>query len=141
MLRPDFRGRVHGFFIEEGVLMSVLLTVLVALVAAEHIFIMALEMFGIPSKMAARAFGLSQEQMQRQDIRTLFANQGLYNGFLAAGLIWSLLAPEPLARPLQLFFLSCVLVAAIYGAITSNKAILFKQGAPAALALLVWFLQ
>lgn len=118
--------------------MNTLLIVLVLLVAAEHVFILWLEMFAIPSALAARVFGISQAVQNQPEIRRLFANQGLYNGFLAAGLIWSVLAGPPLAAPLQLFFLTCVVVAAVYGAATANKAILWKQGGPAIAALLVW---
>ena len=117
--------------------MDTLLIVLVLLVAAEHVFILWLEMFAIPSALAARVFGISQAVQSQPEIRRLFANQGLYNGFLAAGLIWSVLAGPPLAAPLQLFFLTCVVVAAVYGAATANKAILWKQGGPAIAALLV----
>jgi putative membrane protein len=88
--------------------------------------------------LAARVFGISQAVQSQPEIRRLFANQGLYNGFLAAGLIWSVLASPPLAASLQLFFLTCVVVAAVYGAATANKAILWKQGGPAIAALLVW---
>ena len=101
-------------------------------------FILWLEMFAIPSALAARVFGISQTVQSQPEIRRLFANQGLYNGFLAAGLIWSVLASPPLAASLQLFFLTCVVVAAVYGAATANKAILWKQGGSAIAALLVW---
>ncbi|MFV2029235.1 DUF1304 domain-containing protein [Neisseria sp. S1] len=120
--------------------MEVLLQILVLLVAVEHLLIMWLEM-SLPSRRAERAFGISLEKQKQREIRTLFANQGLYNGFLAAGLIWSLLAPPELARPLQLFFLGCVLIAAIFGALTSSKKILLVQGLPALSAILVWLLQ
>jgi putative membrane protein len=121
--------------------MSLLLSILVLIVALEHLFIMWLEIT-VPSPRAARAFNISLEKLQQPEIRTLFANQGLYNGFLAAGLIWSLIwslfaAPE-LARPLQAFFLGCVISAALFGAYTSSKKILWVQGAPALLAFLVW---
>jgi putative membrane protein len=67
------------------------------------------------------------------------ANQGLYNGFLAAGLLWSLLAPQALARPLQFFFLGCVLVAGLFGAATASRKILYIQALPALVGLgLVW---
>ena len=66
----------------------------------------------------------------------LAANQGLYNGFLAAGLIWSLIAPAAYATELALFFLACVFVAGIYGGFTANKRIWLVQALPAAVALL-----
>ena len=121
--------------------MSLLLSILVLIVALEHLFIMWLEIT-VPSPRAARAFNISLEKLQQPEIRTLFANQGLYNGFLAAGLIWSLIwslfAAPDLARPLQAFYLGCVISAALYGAYTSSKKILWVQGAPALLAFLVW---
>ena len=121
--------------------MSLLLSILVLIVALEHLFIMWLEIT-VPSPRAARAFNISLEKLQQPEIqpeiRTLFANQGLYNGFLAAGLIWSLFAAPELARPLQAFFLGCVISAALFGAYTSSKKILWVQGAPALLAFLVW---
>ena len=121
--------------------MSLLLSILVLIVALEHLFIMWLEIT-LPSPRAARAFNISLEKLQQPEIRTLFANQGLYNGFLAAGLIWSLIwslfAAPDLARPLQAFFLGCVISAALFGAYTSSKKILWVQGAPALLAFLVW---
>ena len=121
--------------------MSLLLSILVLIVALEHLFIMWLEIT-VPSPRAARAFNISLEKLQQPEIRTLFANHGLYNGFLAAGLIWSLIwslfAAPDLARPLQAFFLGCVISAALFGAYTSSKKILWVQGAPALLAFLVW---
>ena len=121
--------------------MSLLLSILVLIVALEHLFIMWLEIT-VPSPRAARAFNISLEKLQQPEIRTLFANQGLYNGFLAAGLIWcliwSLFAAPDLARPLHAFFLGCVISAALFGAYTSSKKILWVQGAPALLAFLVW---
>ena len=121
--------------------MTLLLSILVLIVALEHLFIMWLEIT-LPSPRAARAFNISLEKLQQPEIRTLFANQGLYNGFLAAGLIWSLIwslfAAPDLARPLQAFFLGCVITAALFGAYTSSKKILWVQGAPALLAFLVW---
>jgi putative membrane protein len=76
---------------------------------------------------------LSAEKAQQT--RALAANQGLYNGFLAAGLAWSLVAPEGLALPLKLFFLGCVLVAGLLGAAIVSRKILFVQALPAAVAL------
>ena len=69
--------------------------------------------------------------------KSLAANQGMYNGFLAAGLVWGLFYPDPvIGRQIQLFFVICVVVAAVYGALTANKSILLKQGLPAILALI-----
>lgn len=106
--------------------------VVVGLVAVIHIYIMVLEMFLWDKPKGLRAFGQTQEQATASKV--LAANQGLYNGFLAAGLIWSLwLGAE--GNSVKLFFLSCVLIAGIYGAATANKKILFIQAIPAAIGL------
>jgi putative membrane protein len=108
---------------------------LVALVALEHLYILVLEMFLWTTPTGRRAFGTTAEFAR--STRALAANQGLYNGFLAAGLIWSLLpGAESMARALQFFFLGCVLVAAAFGAATAKRSILIVQGGPAALAML-----
>lgn len=114
--------------------MKTLSMILVGLVALEHVYIMVLEMFLWTTNKGRRAFGFTREFAEAT--RILGANQGLYNGFLAAGLLWSMLHPDPaMAYQLQLFFLGCVLVAGIYGGITAFRKILFIQGVPAALAL------
>ena len=116
-------------------MLSLIRTLLVGLVALEHIVFLYLEMFAWTTPRALRAFGTTAEFAQES--RVLAANQGLYNGFLAAGLIWSLAHPSAGAgRELQLFFLGCVLVAAIYGGLTAKRSILLIQGGPALLALL-----
>jgi putative membrane protein len=117
--------------------MSILAEVLVALVALAHIYFLVLEMFLWTKPRTRAAFGMTAEAAEQTKV--LAANQGLYNGFLAAGLIWSLCAPPPLARPIAVFFLACVLIAGLYGAFTANKRILLVQALPAALALIaVW---
>jgi putative membrane protein len=107
--------------------------VLVALVAVEHLYFLVLEMFLWTRPAGLKAFGQTREQAEAS--RVLAANQGLYNGFLAAGLIWSLLAAPALAHPLRIFFLACVIVAGIYGGLTASRKILLVQALPAALAL------
>jgi len=107
---------------------------LVAFVALEHVGFLVLEMFLFKSPAGRRIFRTTPEFAAQA--APLAANQGLYNGFLAAGLFWSLLAPEPLPGPLRLFFLACVLVAAVFGAATVSRRILLIQGFPAAVALL-----
>ena len=113
--------------------MWILAEVLVALVAFEHIYFLVLEMFLWTKPRTRKAFGMTAEMAEQTKV--LAANQGLYNGFLAAGLLWSLFAPLAYARPLALFFLGCVLVAGIYGGFTANKRIWLLQALPAALAL------
>lgn len=111
-------------------------TALVALVAMEHLYFLVLEMFLWATPKGRKTFGLTEQFAQ--DSKTLAANQGLYNGFLAAGLLWSLLQPDAaFAHQLQLFFLGCVLVAGVYGGFTVKRVILFIQGGPALLALIV----
>jgi putative membrane protein len=113
--------------------MSVIAKVLVALVALEHVYFLVLEMFLWTTPRTRAAFGMNAEQAEQTKV--LAANQGLYNGFLAAGLIWSLVAPAAYAVPLALFFLSCVLVAGLYGGATANKRIWVLQALPAVIAL------
>ena len=115
--------------------MSMIAKGLVALIAAEHVSILILEMFLWTTPRGRGAFGTTEAFAR--DTKVLAANQGLYNGFLAAGLFWSLFAPPPLGLQLALFFLGCVLVAGIYGGLTANRKILWVQAAPAAVALLV----
>ncbi|AJY76400.1 DUF1304 domain-containing protein [Paenibacillus beijingensis] len=109
-------------------------SILVGIVALEHIYILYLEMFLWTKPKGLKTFGNTQEIAEASKL--LAANQGLYNGFLAAGLIWSLFYPEPaVAKHLQLFFLICVLCAAIFGGMTAKKSILVVQGLPALIAL------
>ncbi len=115
--------------------MQTLATLLALIVAAEHFYIMYLEMCKIPSPQAARIFGLPEEFMQQKRVQVMFSNQGLYNGFLAAGIVWAqFFAPENAGAEATLLFLGFVITAALWGAVTSNKGILIKQGLPAVLA-------
>ena len=115
--------------------MSLIAVILVALVALLHVYILILEMFLWTGPRGQKAFGLTPEFAQQT--RALAANQGLYNGFLAAGLIWSLLHPQAeFAWQIALFFLACVAVAGIYGAATASRKILFIQTLPAVVAML-----
>jgi putative membrane protein len=111
--------------------------VLTAIVALEHIYILVLEMFLWTKPAGLRAFGLTAEFAEQTSV--LAANQGLYNGFLAAGLIWGLMLKEDGFR-IKVFFLSCVIIAGIFGGITAKPSILFVQAAPALIALAVTFL-
>jgi putative membrane protein len=109
-------------------------TILVGLVALEHLYILYLEMFAWTTPRVRRIFGTTAAFAEES--RALAANQGLYNGFLAAGLLWSILHPQPeVGLQLQLFFLGCVLVAAVYGGLTAKRSILAVQGGPALVAL------
>ncbi|MEM7481056.1 MAG: DUF1304 domain-containing protein [Acidobacteriota bacterium] len=114
--------------------MKILSVVLVVLVALEHLYFLYLEMFQWTSPQGRAAFGTTREQAEAS--KALAANQGLYNGFLSAGLIWGLLHPSAACGvQIQVFFLLCVVVAAIFGAATASRKILWIQGLPAALAL------
>jgi putative membrane protein len=110
-------------------------TVLVAIVAVLHVYFLILEMFLWTKPAGLKAFRMNLEKAKATS--TLAANQGLYNGFLAAGLVWSLLYPNlEVGRQIGLFFLSCVIVAAVYGAFSVSKKIFLIQGLPAILAVL-----
>jgi putative membrane protein len=112
--------------------MSVVANLLVLIVAALHIAFLILEMFLWQEPWVMQRFGMTPEQAAAS--ATLAANQGLYNGFLAAGLIWSVSARDGLR--LKVFFLTCVIMAGIFGAMTAKLSILYIQAAPAAFAML-----
>jgi putative membrane protein len=119
--------------------MNWIANLLVALVAALHVYFLVLEMFLWTKPLGLKTFRNSPEKAQESAV--LAANQGLYNGFLAAGLIWGLLQPVPgFAFQIKIFFLLCVIVAGIYGAATVSRKILYVQAAPAALALILLWL-
>ena len=110
--------------------MTLIANVLVALVALLHVYFLVLEMFLWTTPKGRKVFGTTPEYAEASKV--LAANQGLYNGFLAAGLVWGLLRGDAAT---QLFFLACVLVAGLYGAATVSRKILFVQAVPAALAI------
>jgi putative membrane protein len=113
--------------------------VLVALVAVLHLYFLVLEMFLWTKPLGLKTFRNTPEKAA--DSAVLAANQGLYNGFLAAGLIWGLVHGVPaFAFQIKIFFLLCVIVAGVYGAATVSRRILFVQAAPAALALILLWL-
>jgi putative membrane protein len=114
--------------------MSLAAQIVVALVALLHVYILVLEMFLWDTPRGRKAFGLTPEFAAASKV--LAANQGLYNGFLAAGLFWGL-SLGAAGGSVRVFFLLCVLVAGLYGAATANKRILFIQALPAALGLLL----
>ena len=113
--------------------MRVVADVLVVFVAVLHLLFLVLEMFLWTKPFGRRTFGLSRELAEAT--RGLAANQGLYNGFLAAGLIWGVIAGEA-GFAIKVFFLACVIVAGIFGAITAKRSILFIQALPGLLALI-----
>ena len=112
-------------------------SILTGLVALIHVYILVLEMFLWDTPRGRKAFGTSEAFAKESKV--LAANQGLYNGFLAAGLLWGIWLGDA-GDPVKIFFLLCVAVAGIYGAVTVGTRILLIQTVPAAVALLaVWF--
>jgi putative membrane protein len=111
--------------------MSIAASLLTGLVAGIHVYILVLEMFLWTTPAGLRTFRMTPAQAEAT--RVLAANQGLYNGFLAAGLIWGLWSGQ---AAVKVFFLACVLAAGVFGAVTANRRILWVQALPAALALL-----
>jgi putative membrane protein len=119
--------------------MTLIANILVGLVALLHIYFLVLEMFLWTKPMGLRTFSQSLEKAK--DSAVLAANQGLYNGFLAAGLIWGLLHPVAATGfQIKVFFLLCVIVAGVYGAWSVSRRILYVQAAPAAVALVLLYL-
>ena len=110
--------------------MTVVADVLIGLVAALHVWFLVLEMFLWTTPTGRRVFALDADFAEQSKV--LAANQGLYNGFLAAGLVWGLVAQD---TAVQVFFLVCVVVAGLFGAVSVNRRILLVQAFPAALAL------
>jgi putative membrane protein len=117
--------------------MSLVATALIALLALIHVYILVLEMFLWNTPKGHKAFNLTPEFAAQTQV--LAANQGLYNGFLAAGLFWGLwLGDEGFG--VKVFFLACIGIAGLYGAATATRKILFIQAVPAALGLMALFL-
>jgi putative membrane protein len=98
-----------------------------------HVYFVVLEMFLWRTPRGLRSFGTTQGFADAS--AALAANQGLYNGFLVAGLVWGLLAADPVGFQVKIFFLACVIVAGVYGAATVSRRILAVQALPAALAM------
>ena len=106
----------------------------VGAIAMLHVYILVLEMFLWTKPAGLRAFGLTPERAEASKV--LAANQGLYNGFLAAGLFWSIaLGTE--GKSVAIFFLACVIIAGVFGGLTASRKILFVQAVPALIALLL----
>lgn len=108
--------------------------ILVALVALLHLGFLVLEMFLWTSPIGRKVFGMNADKAELTKV--MAANQGLYNGFLVAGLLWGLLLGTS-GVPVMIFFLSCVIVAGVYGAATVSRKILWVQAVPAIAALAV----
>lgn len=111
--------------------MNLLANILTGIVALLHFFFLYLEMFLWDKPRGMKSFRMTEEFAKQS--KTLAMNQGLYNGFLAAGLIWGIFAGDAV----KIFFLSCVIIAGIFGAFTVSKRIFYMQAAPAILALVI----
>lgn len=118
--------------------MTIAAQIITGIVALLHIYFLVLEMFLWDKPTGLRTFGQSKEDAEKTKV--LAANQGLYNGFLAAGLIWAL-TMGPDGDSIRIFFLSCVVVAGVFGAATASGRILFVQALPAAAALVLTILK
>ena len=120
--------------------MQTFIMVLISLIAIKHLGFMYLEMFLWTKDKGRKAFGLSKEDAETTKV--LAGNQGLYNGFLSAGLVWGLVHPDiVVGHQILLFFLSCIVIAGIYGGLTAKRSILFVQGLPSLIALILLLLQ
>ena len=115
--------------------MVILANIVIAIVAILHIGFLVLEMFLWNHPIGRRTFKMTKEVSESS--ATLAANQGLYNGFLAAGLIWGLISDQ---FAVKLFFLVCVLIAGVFGGMTAKRSILYIQALPALLGLLLLYL-
>ena len=116
--------------------MTLFANIVVALVAALHVYFLVLEMVLWTTPRGLKTFGNTQSKANETAV--LAANQGLYNGFLAAGLVWGMIYPIPsFGLEIKTFFLGCVIVAGAYGAYSVSKRILYVQALPAAVALLL----
>ena len=112
--------------------MNIIANIVIAIVAILHIGFLILEMFLWTKPFGLKTFNMTKEVAESS--ATLAANQGLYNGFLAAGLFWGLLAGEV---SIKIFFLACVLIAGIYGGLTAKRSILYMQALPALIGLIL----
>ena len=121
--------------------MELLSKILIAIVAIEHLYILYMEMFAWET-LGRKTFKGALPDDLFTPTKGLAANQGLYNGFLAAGLIWSLfIADEIWSQNVALFFLGCVMVAGVYGALSASRKIFFVQALPAIIAIGVLLLK
>jgi putative membrane protein len=115
--------------------MTVLANIVIAVVAVLHVGFLLLEMFFWDHPFGRKRFGMTPEYSKTS--ASLAANQGLYNGFLAAGLVWGLISGQ---FSVKLFFLVCVIIAGIFGAFTARRSILYIQAMPALLGLILLYL-
>lgn len=120
--------------------MEILAKIFIAIVAIEHVYILYMEMFAWET-LGRKTFKGAMPDEMFTPTKAMAGNQGLYNGFLAAGLIWTFLIADPIwASNVALFFLGCVIVAGIYGSMTASKKIFVVQAVPAILGFLFVYL-
>lgn len=118
--------------------MNLVISILIGFIALEHLLFLILEMFLWTKKIGRRIFFNTKQRAE--ETKLLAANQGLYNGFLSAGLIWGLLYPDAgISKEILSFFLSCVMVAGLYGGFSVKKSIWLIQGLPALIALVLMY--
>lgn len=121
-------------------MMQLLSTILVLLVIVEHFYFLVLEMFYWTKPLGLKTFGKTEEEAESSKV--LAMNMGLYNGFLAVGLLWGLLYPiEFVSVQIQLFFLVLIIIAGVFGGLTAKRSIIFIQALPAALAAIFVLMQ
>ena len=120
--------------------MSILAFILILFVAIEHYYILILEMYLNESKSIQKNFGLELDFLKDEHVKKMLANLGLYNGFLASGLMWSLTESGEFQFQIAIFFLICIICAAIYGSVTVSKKIFLLQGIPALMAFILLLL-
>ena len=120
--------------------MKIISEILIALIAVEHLYILFMEMFAWET-LGRKTFKGAMPDEMFKPTKVLAANQGLYNGFLAAGLIWTFFISDERWRiNISFFFLSCIIIAGIYGALTASRKIFYTQALPAVIALVfLWF--
>jgi putative membrane protein len=125
------RNKVFLMTKPQGENMDLVVNIIIGIVALLHLYFLILEMFLWEKPAGRKSFRTTAEFAAQS--KTLAANQGLYNGFLAAGLVWGLFADEPV----KIFFLSCVIIAGVYGASTVSRRIFFIQALPALIGLVL----
>ncbi len=117
--------------------MKIVALIFAFIVAIEHLYILWLEMFNSNSQTAAETFNTPRELLANPKVQSLFKNQGLYNGFLAVGILLFLIMPNPIQKVGLLYFTACIVIAALFGSATVSKKIFWVQGLPALIALIL----
>ena len=127
-------ARILAVNLWDGKVLNIVTSIIIAIIALLHICFLLLEMFLWDKPIGLKVFGQTPEEASTS--KALAANQGLYNGFLAAGLMWGLILGAE-GEAIKIFFLTCILIAGIFGAATASRTILFVQAIPAAIGLIL----